>query len=296
MATSVEYGDKEFRGEVTFTQQVNLPNVSIGNSQISSSAANRIDRTKVVHQFSRAYQQRAVRRVARSALFNIDNGSGVTIDSVILVPGREITIYAARIVYTTETTGTVAAGNAKIGTTVGGAEIVAATAYGNTKTVGQTTAMVLTTASGVQVAAGTPVIARHTGIATTAAGEAYVEIEYVEDDGADVMEESVVLYSCFGASGVIVAFEAVIETAATSSAEITVDLHKSTAGGAFATVLSSPITIDSTTVVRTPLAAALGSTALVDGDVLKAIVSITNFGGTLPTGLSFNLVTGEAPN
>lgn len=118
------------------------------------------------------------RNLARSVWFNLDNGSGTTIDDVILRCAQAISIKAARIVYVDATTGTVAAGNAKIGTTVGGAEIVAATAYENTKAVGTATAMTLTAAAAF-VAAGTPIIVRHTGVAVTQAGQAVVEIEYV---------------------------------------------------------------------------------------------------------------------
>lgn len=115
---------------------------------------------------------------ARSAWFNLDNGAGTTIDDVLLVPTAAITITAARIIYVDATTGTVAAGNAKIGTTVGGAEVVAATAYENTKAVGTTTAMTIVSGA---VSAGTPVIVRHTGVAVTQAGQAIVEIEYTVD-------------------------------------------------------------------------------------------------------------------
>lgn len=112
---------------------------------------------------------------ARSEDFNLDNGAGATIDRVILRPSAAVTIRAARIVYTDATSGTVAAGNAKIGTTVAGAEIVAATAYENAKAVGTATAMTIVSGA---VAANTPVIVRHTGVAATAAGFAHVEIEY----------------------------------------------------------------------------------------------------------------------
>ena len=118
----------------------------------------------------------AARRVARSVWFNLDNGAGTTIDDVLLNLPYAITILAARIMYVDATTGTVAGGNAKIGTTVGGAEIVAATAYENTKAVGTTTAMTIVSGA---VAANTPVIVRHTGVAVTQAGQAVVEIEYV---------------------------------------------------------------------------------------------------------------------
>jgi hypothetical protein len=123
--------------------------------------------------------QAARLHVARSRVFDIDNGAGTTVDDVILRHSQPVTITAARIVYTGATTGTVAAGNAKIGTAVGGAQIVAATAYENTKAVGTTTAMVLVASA---LAADAPLFVRHTGIAATAAGEAYVEVEYTVDD------------------------------------------------------------------------------------------------------------------
>lgn len=116
---------------------------------------------------------------AKSMRFDLDNGAGTTVDDVILRPATAITITAARIVYTDATTGTVAAGNAKIGTTVGGAEIVAATAYGNAAAVGTVTAMTIVSGA---VAANTPVIVRHTGVAVTQAGQAYVEVEYQQNN------------------------------------------------------------------------------------------------------------------
>ena len=112
---------------------------------------------------------------ARSVWFNIDNGAGTTVDDVLLKPSKAITITAARIIYVDATTGTVAAGNAKIGITLGGAEIVAATAYENTKAVGTSTAMTIVSGA---VAAGGSVFVRHTGIAAVAAGQAVVEVEY----------------------------------------------------------------------------------------------------------------------
>lgn len=111
----------------------------------------------------------------RSEAFNLDNGSGTTIDAVLIRPARAIVITACRIVYEDATTGTVAGGSAKVGTTVGGAEIVAATNYENTKAVGTTTAMTIVLGF---VPSGTPVLVRHTGVAVTNAGEAVVECDY----------------------------------------------------------------------------------------------------------------------
>lgn len=128
-------------------------------------------------QFVRGLDQGVAAAIAKSQVFDLDNGAGTTIDDVIIRPAVAIVITGARIVYVDATTGTVAAGNAKLGTTVGGAEIVAATAYGNAKAVGTVTDMTIVAGA---VPANTPVCCRHTGIAATAAGKAYVEIEYTE--------------------------------------------------------------------------------------------------------------------
>lgn len=116
------------------------------------------------------------RLLTRTAEFNLDNGAGTTIDAVMCRFSKAIKLLAARIVYSDVTSGTVAAGNARVGTTVGGSEIVASTAYENAKAVGTTTALVLVLAD---IPADTPVICRHTGVAATAVGQAYVEIEYI---------------------------------------------------------------------------------------------------------------------
>ena len=121
---------------------------------------------------------RQVKKFAKTVWFNLDNGNGTTIDDVITKPSGAITITAARIVYVDATTGTVAAGNAKIGTTLGGAEIVAATSYENSKAVGTSTAMTIVAGA---VAANGAVFVRHTGVAATQAGQAFVEIEYTMD-------------------------------------------------------------------------------------------------------------------
>lgn len=116
-------------------------------------------------------------KVVRSRLFNIDNGAGTTLDETLLRHSRPIKLHAARIVYDTETAGTVAAATCQIGVAVGGATVVAATALANSKAVGTTTAMTLLI---TKIAANIPLIVRHTGIAVTAAGEYHVELEYSE--------------------------------------------------------------------------------------------------------------------
>lgn len=117
------------------------------------------------------------RQVAVSQIFNIDNDSGATIDDAILIHSQPVKLLSIKALYTTATTGTVAAATVQLGTSVGGEEVVAVTALANTKAVGTTTA--LSIVSGAErLAAGTPLIVRHTGIAATAAGEYRVLVEY----------------------------------------------------------------------------------------------------------------------
>lgn len=119
-------------------------------------------------------------KIAMSSAFDLDNGAGTTVDEAILCHSKAIVIYSAYKLYSDATSGTVAAGTTQIGTSVGGAEIVAATAYGNAKAVGTKETMTLVTA---EVAAGTPVLVRHTGVASTQAGKCFTVIEYaVKDD------------------------------------------------------------------------------------------------------------------
>ena len=81
-----------------------------------------------------------------------------------------------QLVYTDATTGTVAAATIQLGVAVAGATVIAATALENSKGIGTSTALTLAL---TDIAANTPLIARHTGVATTAAGEYFLELEYV---------------------------------------------------------------------------------------------------------------------
>lgn len=118
------------------------------------------------------------RMTLRSESFDLDNGAGTTVDRALGRLPHPAKLLAARIVYDDATSGTVAAGNMRLGTTVGGSELMASTAYENAKAVGTQTAGVLTAAAAL-VAAGTPILARHTGVAATQAGRAVVEVDYM---------------------------------------------------------------------------------------------------------------------
>jgi hypothetical protein len=119
------------------------------------------------------------RAFARSQVINIDNGSGTTIDEVLLNSGPTgIRLLRAYALYN-EATQTVAAGNFKLGVAVGGATLVAATAYTNDQAIGvKTEGVVLVDV----VAPNTTLWVRHTGIAATATGTAFICVEYVFDE------------------------------------------------------------------------------------------------------------------
>lgn len=120
----------------------------------------------------------ARKRTLATDIFNIDNGAGVTRDFVWSFP-YAITVRAVRRVYMGDATaGTVASATTKVGTTLGGEEIVAAVACTNSAARGDSED--LTIVSGA-VAAGGKVFVRHTGIAVTVAGEYAVEIDYTID-------------------------------------------------------------------------------------------------------------------
>lgn len=118
--------------------------------------------------------------VLRTQAFNLDNGAGTTVDEVVIDNGgRSGRIVRAYALYN-EATQTVAGGNWKIGIVAGGATLVAATAYEDSKAVGDITegAILL----GGYVPAGEEIFVRHTGVGATQTGTANICIEYAFDE------------------------------------------------------------------------------------------------------------------
>lgn len=95
--------------------------------------------------------------------------------------------------------------------------------------------------------------------------------------------------------GTINAFRAWIETQATDvSRTVNVDLQKSTAGGAWTTVLSATVAITSSTTVRTRVAGVVSSAAYVAGDLFRAVVTVAGGSGSQALGLGCQLDTDES--
>lgn len=113
------------------------------------------------------------------AAFNIDNGSGTTLDYQLCNLPFDARIVDVRAVYSSATDTTGAAGaNFKLGVSAGDNTIVAATALEVSKAIGSTT--VATIVSDL-LPANTTLWVRHTGIAATEAGEYFVQVLLVPE-------------------------------------------------------------------------------------------------------------------
>lgn len=113
--------------------------------------------------------------LVRSQTFNLDNGSGTTVDEVLFdTGGRACRLLRAYALYQ-EATQTVAAANFKLGVAAGGATLVAATAYQDSKAIGDVTEG--TILLGGYIPAGEELWVRHTGVGATQTGTATIVVE-----------------------------------------------------------------------------------------------------------------------
>jgi hypothetical protein len=104
------------------------------------------------------------------------------------------------------------------------------------------------------------------------------------------------LYAVRGRTAELLDAEAFITVVASGADRtITVDIQKSTGGGAFATVMTSTIDITNATTVRTAVAGvvAAGGLSLVDGDILQAVVTVAGAAGAQAQGLLLMLTIRE---
>ncbi len=101
---------------------------------------------------------------------------------------------------------------------------------------------------------------------------------YAQPNAAAV-DETRVLH-VIGAIGTVVGFKAGSIAKAVGNAVCTVDLKKNGT-----TILSSPITLDSSSANYTPQSATIAAANVVSGDVLTVVVDGTIGTGTLPTGV-----------
>lgn len=116
-------------------------------------------------------------------------------------------------------------------------------------------------------------------------------------DGTDITASSACVHIAGGA-GKVTAVEITPNVAPTGGdKKWTVDVNRSTAGGAFATILSAPKEIDSGTTDRTPVVAALDSTKTdyLDNDILQIVVTVSGTTGSQGQGGFVTVWLDEVP-
>jgi hypothetical protein len=96
---------------------------------------------------------------------------------------------------------------------------------------------------------------------------------------------SQVVYECRGATGSTLSLRFGSQVKAVGDSTVTIDVKKSTAGGAFTTILSGVITLNSSSVDRVSQAGTITVPGLVVGDTLQVVQVATVGTGTLPTGV-----------
>lgn len=112
--------------------------------------------------------------VITPAAYNVDNGSGTTLDYQLGNFPFDCYLQDVRAIYSeaTDTAGAASA-NFKLGVSAGGATLVAATALEVSKAIGATT---VATISADYLPANTTLWVRHTGVATTEVGQYFVQV------------------------------------------------------------------------------------------------------------------------
>lgn len=110
--------------------------------------------------------------------FNVDNGAGTTDDDLLGYLPEDFTVVTVKRVYTEATDSSMGAPTTKVGTAVGGEQIVTAKTVPEGAAVSSVTDLTLVTD---KFAGGQAIWVRHTGVATTQAGKYKVVVEYEVD-------------------------------------------------------------------------------------------------------------------
>ena len=111
-------------------------------------------------------------------------------------------------------------------------------------------------------------------------------VHYSQAAGADVTSVTMPVHVA-KANGTISAFK-VLPTAAPAGGDkkFTVDLQKSTSAGNYATVLSSVVTIDNTSVNKTPQTGTLSATTYLTGDTFQMVLTASGSTGNQGQGVA----------
>ena len=113
------------------------------------------------------------------------------------------------------------------------------------------------------------------------------EYSFTLSQPGTVVAETQYLRAVRGAAATVVALEAAITEAIATGVDraVTIDLLRSTGGGAFASILSAPLVLDNSSTLRALSSAAFASAGLVDGDILMLTVAVSGVAGAQAEGL-----------
>lgn len=122
-----------------------------------------------------------------------------------------------------------------------------------------------------------------------------VIVRYAQDAGADVATKTSPIHIAYK-DGAIVGVEVMCITAPIGGDKaFTVDVKKGNQAGAFATILSSVVTVNSSKADREVSAATLSTTTYSDGDSFEVVVTTSGTTGIQGIGLIVTLILGENP-
>jgi hypothetical protein len=98
-----------------------------------------------------------------------------------------------------------------------------------------------------------------------------------------------------GAQATLLTLAAAITEVVATGADrtVTIDLQKSTGGGAFATVLTGTLVFDDSSILRTVDEASVATPGLVAGDILKLTVAVAGAAGAQAQGLACSVTWNE---
>lgn len=122
-----------------------------------------------------------------------------------------------------------------------------------------------------------------------------IPLDYQQAPGSNIAAATLDRHIALAAGNIVAIRAAITGVAAGGDREAIVDLQKSTGGGAFATVLTAPITLDDTAVLRTAIAGVISSANYVAGDILRFVITVAGASGTQPQGLVVTVWLREQP-
>lgn len=137
---------------------------------------------------------------------------------------------------------------------------------------------------------GPPGFVSNDGVASGAAIDAaklihVTNFKHQQDQTAAVVAKSEYAYIVHGSSCTVAGVTAMVDTVATGADRtVSVDLQRSTAGGAFSSILTTPLVLNNSNVARMPVSAALSVTSLTQNDVLKWVVTVAGAAGSQASG------------